>query len=105
MTRQIGHTAPDFEASGLYPANLTETQLTEPTMASNSPDWRELGVRIVSHDRLDPNTPQTPGMHAEAAVSPASAAAGKIAARSAKIEPGPKDVPHTHDELESDTYS
>src|SRR5258708_10145060 len=100
MTRQIGHTAPDFEASGLYPANLTETQLTEPTMASNSPDWRELGVRIVSHDRLDPNTPQTPGMHREAAVGRASAAAEQIWAGTVKAEPGAHARPARAGELE-----
>lgn len=42
-------------------------------MTSNDPDWRERGVRIVPHDRLDPNTPQTPGMHREAAISRTSA--------------------------------
>ncbi len=73
-------------------------------MASNSPDWRELGVRIVSHDRLDPNTPQTPGMHREAAVSRASVAAEKIWAGTVKIEPGAKTGPHHHGELESVIY-
>ena len=41
-------------------------------------DWRESGVRIVRQGEFDPNTPQTPGMHREAAISRASAGAEKI---------------------------
>jgi hypothetical protein len=37
-------------------------------VTSYSPDWREFGVRIVRRDQLDAGTPQTPGMHREAAV-------------------------------------
>ena len=73
-------------------------------MASTSPNWRELGVRIVHHDQLDPRTPQTPGMHREAAVSRATVAAEKIWAGTVMIEPGAKTGPHHHGELESVIY-
>jgi uncharacterized RmlC-like cupin family protein len=73
-------------------------------MASNSPDWRELGVRIVRHDQLDANTPQTPGMHREAAVSRATVGAEKIWAGRVTIEPGAQTGPHHHGRLESVIY-
>ena len=73
-------------------------------MASNSPDWRELGVRIVRHDQLDANTPQTPGMHREAAVSRATVGAEKIWAGRVTIEPGAQTGPHHHGHLESVIY-
>ena len=73
-------------------------------MASSSPDWRELGVRIVPNDQLDANTPQTPGMHREAAVSRASAGSEKIWAGRVAIEPGAKTGPHHHGHLESVIY-
>ena len=73
-------------------------------MTSNCPDWRELGVRIVHHDRLDANTPQTPGMHREAAVSRASVGAEKIWAGRVTILPGAQTGPHHHGHLESVIY-
>ena len=73
-------------------------------MTSYSPDWREFGVRIVRHDQLDPGTPQTPGMHREAAVSRASAGAEKLRAGTVTIQPGAKTGPHHHGELESVIY-
>jgi uncharacterized RmlC-like cupin family protein len=73
-------------------------------MASNSPDSRELGVRITHHDELDANTPQTPGMHREAAVSRASAGAEKIWAGRVSIQPAAKTGPHHHGHLESVIY-
>ena len=36
---------------------------------NRTPDWRDNGVRVVRRDQTDPNTPQTPGMHREAAVT------------------------------------
>ena len=33
-------------------------------------DWRQHGVRVVTSERLDFNTPQTPGMTRAAAISP-----------------------------------
>ena len=73
-------------------------------MASYSPDWREFGVRIVRHDQLDAGTPQTPGMHHEAAVSRSSAGAEKLWVGRVTIEPGAKTGPHQHGELESVIY-
>jgi uncharacterized RmlC-like cupin family protein len=73
-------------------------------MASNCPDWCELGVRIVRHDQLDANTPQTPGMHREAAVSRATVGAEKIWAGRVTIEPGAQTGPHHHGHLESVIY-
>jgi len=73
-------------------------------MTSYFPDWREFGVRTVRHDRLDSNTPQTPGMYREAAISRASAGAERIWAGTVTIQPGAKTGPHHHGELESVIY-
>ena len=73
-------------------------------MTSYAPDWREFGVRIVPHGRLDPGTPQTPGMHREAAISRASAGAERIWAGTVTIQPGAKTGPHHHGPLESVIY-
>jgi uncharacterized RmlC-like cupin family protein len=73
-------------------------------VSENPPDWRDQGVRIVRHDQLDPNTPQTPGMHREAAISRASAGAEKIWAGTVKINAGAKTGPHHHGKLESVIY-
>jgi uncharacterized RmlC-like cupin family protein len=73
-------------------------------MTSNSPGWREFGVRIVRHDQLDAGTPQTPGMHREAAVSRASAGAEKLWAGTVTIQPGAQTGPHHHGPLESVIY-
>lgn len=67
-------------------------------------NWSESGVRIVHHDRLDPRTPQTPGMHRRAAISRASAGAERIWAGTVTIEPGAKTGPHHHGDLESVIY-
>ncbi len=73
-------------------------------MSSYSPDWGEFGVRIVRHDQLDAGTPQTPGMHREAAVTRTSAGAEKIWAGTVTIQPGAKTGPHHHGHLESVIY-
>jgi uncharacterized RmlC-like cupin family protein len=73
-------------------------------MMNNDPEWRDRGVRIVPRDRLDPNTPQTPGMHREAAISHASAGAEKIWAGTVTIHPGARTGPHHHGQLESVIY-
>lgn len=73
-------------------------------MTSYSADWREFGVRIVRHDRLDSGTPQTQGMHRQAAISRASAGAEKLWAGTVTIQPGAKTGPHHHGELESVIY-
>jgi uncharacterized RmlC-like cupin family protein len=66
-------------------------------------DWRNSGVHVIPHDRLDPNTPQTPGMHRQAAISGA-AGAKSIWAGTVTVEPGALTGPHHHGELESVIY-
>src|SRR5215472_5480318 len=73
-------------------------------MTSYAPDWREFGVRIVRHDQLDSGTPQTPGMHREAAVSRSSVGAEKLWAGTVTIRPGARTGAHHHGELESVIY-
>jgi len=67
-------------------------------------DWRLNGVRVVRADELDPNTPQTPGMHREAAIDAARAGAEKLWAGTVVIHPDAKTGPHHHGELESVIY-
>ena len=57
-------------------------------MTSDAPGWRASGIRIVCYDQLDSRTPQTPGMHREAAISRVSAGAQKIWAGTVTIQPG-----------------
>jgi uncharacterized RmlC-like cupin family protein len=73
-------------------------------MTGNPSDWRESGVRIVRYGELDPNTPQTPGMHREAAISRASAGSEKIWAGTVIIQAGAQTGPHHHGALESVIY-
>ena len=73
-------------------------------MTSDAPDWRQWGVRIVRHNQLDPRTPQTPGMHREAAISRASAGAQKIWAGTVTIQPRAQTGAHHHGHLESVIY-
>ena len=67
-------------------------------------DWRNHGVRIVSGNRLDSNTPQTPGMTRAAAINRAMAGANKLWAGTVHIHPNAKTAPHHHGELESIIY-
>jgi uncharacterized RmlC-like cupin family protein len=67
-------------------------------------DWREDGVRVVRHDELDPNTPQTPGMSRMAAITTARAGAEKLWAGTVVIEPDAKTGPHHHGPVESVIY-
>src|SRR5689334_7491876 len=67
-------------------------------------EWRHHGVRIVSSSKLDPNTPQTPGMTRGAAINRAIAGANKLWAGSVNIHPNAKTAPHHHGELESVIY-
>ena len=69
-----------------------------------STDWRSDGVKIVPGDRLDTNTPQTPGMTRAAAINRAMAGANKLWAGTANIHPNAKTTPHHHGELESIIY-
>lgn len=73
-------------------------------MSDPRTDWREHGVRIVRHDQLDTNTPQTPGMHRAAAITHASAGASKLWAGSVTIHPHAQTGAHHHGALESVIY-
>ncbi len=67
-------------------------------------DWRNHGVRVVTGDRLDFNTPQTPGMTRAAAINRASAGAEKLWAGTVEIHPNAKTGAHHHGALESVIY-
>jgi uncharacterized RmlC-like cupin family protein len=66
--------------------------------------WRLHGVRVVHACDLDPNTPQTPGMNREAAITTATAGAQKLWAGTVVIHPDAKTGAHHHGELESVIY-
>jgi uncharacterized RmlC-like cupin family protein len=67
-------------------------------------DWKTNGVKVISGDSLDLNTPQTPGMTRAAAVDYARVGAKKIWAGTVKIEPNAKTGAHHHGSLESVIY-
>ncbi|MBW7883363.1 MAG: cupin domain-containing protein [Caldilineaceae bacterium] len=73
-------------------------------MATDKPNWRDQGVRIVHSDQLDLNTPQTPGMTRAAAINYASAGAQKLWAGTVAVQPDAKTGPHHHGTLESVIY-
>ena len=68
------------------------------------PNWRENGVRVVSGEHLDLNTPQTPGMTRAAAINHATAGAQKLWAGTVEIHPDAKTGVHHHGALESVIY-
>ena len=67
-------------------------------------DWRNHGVRVVTSERLDFNTPQTPGMTRAAAINRASSGAEKLWAGTVEIYPNAKTGAHHHGALESVIY-
>jgi len=67
-------------------------------------DWREQGIRVVTSDRLNFNTAQTPGMTRTAAINRASAGAEKLWAGTVEIHPNAKTGAHHHGPLESVIY-
>jgi uncharacterized RmlC-like cupin family protein len=71
---------------------------------SASPRWKYDGVRVVPADRLDDNTPQTPGMDRAAAITFARVGAQKLWAGTVHIHPGAKTGAHHHGPLESVIY-
>jgi uncharacterized RmlC-like cupin family protein len=73
-------------------------------MSDSAIDWRAHGVRVVRHDQLDPNTPQTAGMQRAAAINRASAGADKLWAGTVTIQPNARTGPHHHGALESLIY-
>ena len=66
--------------------------------------WKHDGVRVVPGNRLDANTPQTPGMHREAAIDYARVGAQKLWAGTVHIHPNAKTGAHHHGPLESVIY-
>lgn len=70
-------------------------------MAKN---WETDGVRVVSGQALDSNTPQTPGMQRAAAITTATTGANKLWAGTVSISPDAKTGAHHHGELESVIY-
>jgi uncharacterized RmlC-like cupin family protein len=66
--------------------------------------WRHDGVRVIKGDQLDGNTPQTPGMHRQAAINHARVGAQKIWAGTVSIAANAKTGVHHHGELESVIY-
>ena len=73
-------------------------------MVDDKKDWRNHGVRVVTSERLDFNTPQTPGMTRAAAINRASAGAEKLWAGTVEIHPNAKTGAHHHGALESVIY-
>ena len=69
-----------------------------------SKNWRTEGVKIIPSDKLDTNTPQTPGMTRAAAITHARTGASKLWAGSVEIHANAKTGPHHHGELESVIY-
>ncbi|PZX13125.1 putative RmlC-like cupin family protein [Palleronia aestuarii] len=66
--------------------------------------WKHDGIRVIKGDRLDDNTPQTPGMYRQAAIDAARVGAQKIWAGTVAIEPDAKTGVHHHGALESVIY-
>ena len=66
--------------------------------------WKHHGVRVIPGNSLDANTPQTPGMHREAAINIARVGAQKIWAGTVSIQPNAKTGAHHHGALESVIY-
>jgi uncharacterized RmlC-like cupin family protein len=67
-------------------------------------NWRTEGVRVIKSDRLDSNTPQTPGMQRAAAVNFARVGSQKLWAGTVIIQPNAKTGAHHHGALESVIY-
>jgi uncharacterized RmlC-like cupin family protein len=72
--------------------------------SSAEPAWKLNGVRVIPGNSLDSNTPQTPGMHREAAINFARVGAQKIWAGTVTIHPNAKTGAHHHGALESVIY-
>ena len=70
---------------------------------SGPPVDERSGVRVVRSDRLDSNTPQTPGMFRQAAVS-AATGASELWAGTVSIQPDARTGAHHHGPLESIIY-
>jgi uncharacterized RmlC-like cupin family protein len=73
-------------------------------MTGAPPDWRTQGVRVITSDRLDTNTPQTPGMLRAAAIDFRRVGSQKLWAGTVLIHPNAKTGAHHHGALESVIY-
>ncbi len=74
------------------------------TNAGGAIDWKTEGVKVIPGDRLDLNTPQTPGMERAVAINLARAGAQKLWAGTVKIHANAKTGAHHHGALESVIY-
>jgi len=70
----------------------------------HEPAWKHNGVRVIPGNSLDANTPQTPGMHREAAINFARVGAQRIWAGTVTVQPNAKTGAHHHGALESVIY-
>jgi uncharacterized RmlC-like cupin family protein len=66
--------------------------------------WKHDGVQVISGDKLDANTAQTPGMDRKAAITFARTGAQKLWAGTVSIHPDAKTGAHHHGHLESVIY-
>ena len=66
--------------------------------------WKLNGIKVISENDLDDNTPQTKGMKRYSAVAKNNTGAEKIWAGKVDIEPNAKTGAHHHGELESVIY-
>jgi len=64
-------------------------------------DWRTEGVKIIPEDKLDRNTPQTPGMSRAAAITHKRAGASKLWAGTVEIHAKAKTGAHHDGELKA----
>ena len=71
---------------------------------SSESKWKVHGVRVVSSDRLDGNTAQTPGMNRAAAINFARMGAENLWAGTVVIHPNAKTGAHHHGPVESVIY-
>ena len=71
---------------------------------NDSTDWKECGVKVISGEHQDLNTPQPPGMDRAAAINYATAGADKLWAGTVAIQPNAKTGVHHHGALESIIY-
>src|SRR5438552_16321851 len=97
----ISSTAPANTGAAMVQTGGRLCKFTEfgynPSMPqSEPPDWRNAGVRVVTRDRLDANTPQTPGMQRAVAIDFARVGSQKLWAGSVIIQPNAKTGAHHH---------
>jgi uncharacterized RmlC-like cupin family protein len=73
-------------------------------MSSSPTRWRNDGIRIIRAGELDSNTPQTPGMQRQAAVTTERTGATALWAGTVSIDANAKTGAHHHGGLESVIY-